>query len=79
MDLECRILKTVKRELQNLVATVSIKNNKFNVILDDNKIKINVHIESDKTMGAVDGHKVLIKLNKKLDNHNYSGEIIKVL
>lgn len=79
MDLEGRILKIVKRELQNLVATVSIKDNKFNLILDDNKIKINVHIESDKTMGAVDGHKVLIKLNKKLDNHNYSGEIIKIL
>ena len=79
MDLEGRILKIVKRELQNLVATVSIKDNKFNVILDDNKIKINVNIESDKTMGAVDGHKVLVKLNKKLDNHNYSGEIIKIL
>lgn len=79
MDLEGRILKIVKRELKNLVATVSIKNNKLSIILDDDKVKINVHIDPTKTMGAVDGHKVLVKLDKKIDNHNYTGEIIQIL
>jgi len=79
LDLEGRILKIVKRDLNNLVGTVTIKHNKLSVILDDNKIKINVVIPEDKTMGAVEGHKVLIKLIKKLNNKDYSGEIIKIL
>ena len=40
IDLEGRILKVVKRELKNLVATVSIKNNKLSVFVENNPVSL---------------------------------------
>lgn len=79
IDLEGRILKIVKRSLDNLVGTVISKNNKFEVILDDKKIKTKIKIDNDKIGDAVDGSKVLIQLLNKISNDTYKGEIIKVL
>lgn len=79
IDLEGRILKIVKRSLDNLVGTVSSKNNKFEVILDDKKIKTKIRIDNDKIGDAVDGSKVLVQLLNKISQDTYKGEIIKVL
>ena len=79
LKLEGRVVKIIKRNLNQLVGKVYYKNGKCLIDLDDKKVNINVHIDNDKTMGAVSGHKVLVRLLNKIDNLNYKGEIVKVL
>ena len=55
-----------------------VKNKPF-LKLDDDRIKLNIEIDKKKTLGAMDGHKVLVKITNKLKDNNYKGEIIKIL
>ena len=79
LKLEGRILKVVERKLKQLVGTVYYKNNKCMIDLDDKKINLNIHIDPDKTLGAVVGHKVLVRLLNRIDNFNYKGAIVKII
>lgn len=79
IDLEGRILKTLERNLDQMVGEFYYKAGVGYITLDDDKVKINVQIDADKTMGAVNGHKVLVKVLTKLKDNNYRGEIIKIL
>jgi len=79
MKLEGRILKVIERQCKQFVGKVYYKNNKFIIDLDDKKVTINIIIDSDKTLGAVSGHKVVVRLLNKIDNINYKGAIIKIL
>ena len=77
--LEGRIVKVVNRKIKNLVGKVYIKNNRYLIDLDDKKINLNIIIDNDNTLGAVSGHKVIVKLLNKVDNTTYKGAIIKIL
>ena len=79
LKLEGRILRVVERKLKQLVGTIYYKNNKCMLDIDDKKVNINVHIDNDKTLGAVAGHKVLVRLLNRIDNFNYKGAIIKII
>lgn len=79
LKLEGRILKVIERKLKQFVGTVYFKHNKCLIDLDDKKVKLNIQVDSDKTLGAVSGHKVLVRLLNKLDNLNYKGAIVKIL
>ena len=79
LKLEGRILKVVERKIQQFVGTVYFKNNKCFIDLDDKKVKINIQVDSDKSLGAVPGHKVLVRLLNRIDNFNYKGAIIKII
>ena len=79
LKLEGRILKVVERKLKQLVGTVYYKNNKCMIDIDDKKVNINIHIDPDKTLGAVVGHKVLVRLLNRIDNFNYKGAIVKII
>lgn len=76
---EGRIVKIVDRNLNNMVGEFYYKQGKPHVELDDKKIKIKIDIDPKKTMGAMNGHKVLVKITNKLKDNNYKGEIIKIL
>ena len=76
---EGRIVKVVERKQQQYVGRVYYKKNKCFVDLDDKKLRINVVIDEDKTLGAVSGHKVIVRLQNKIDNLNYKGAIVKIL
>ncbi len=77
--LEGRILKILDRNLEFVVGEFYLENKKGHLILDDEKLKMNIIIEPDKIHGAVDGHKVQVRLLKQLDNSLYLGEVVKVL
>ena len=77
LKLEGRILKVIERKINSLVGTVSIVNDKVQVTLDDDKININVHLNDTKDL--VDGHKIVVKLLDRIDNHNYNAELVKIL
>ena len=79
LRLEGRILKVIERKLKHFVGKVYYKNGKCLIDLDDKKINLNIIIDKDKTLGAVSGHKVIVKLLQRKDNIHYSGEIIKIL
>jgi len=78
-DLEGRILKIVKRDLNNLVGIVYFKKGIRYVDLDDKKVKINVKIDDKNSMNTVAGHKVVVKLLRKVSNSEYTGEVVRVL
>ena len=77
IDLEGRIVKIVDRKFKQMVGEVYYNKNTPYVDLDDERVKITVKL--DKTMGAMPGHKVLVKITNKLKDNNYKGDVIKIL
>lgn len=76
---EGRIVKIISRNLNNMVGEFYYKQGKPYVELDDKKVKIQITIDPKKTLGAMNGHKVLVKITNKLKDNNYRGEILKIL
>lgn len=76
---EGRILSIVNRENKFFVGEYYYENKKGHIIFDDTKISINIIIEPSKSMNAMDGHKVLIKLGKKIKANTYEGEVVKII
>ena len=79
LRLEGRILKVIERKLQQFVGKVYFKHNKCMIDLDDKKVNLNITVDPDNSLGAVSGHKVVVRLLNKIDNINYKGAIIKIL
>jgi len=79
MKLEGRILKILERKLQQFVGKVYFKHNKCMIDLDDKKVNIDIIVDSEKSLGAVSGHKVVVRLLNKIDNTTYKGAIVKIL
>lgn len=79
MRLEGRIVKIVDRKLKQMVGEVYYKNNKPYIKLDDDKVKLNIVLDKNKTKGVMEGHKVLVKIANKLEGNNYRGEIVKII
>jgi len=79
IDLEGKIVKIVERKMKQMVGEVYHKRFKMYVKLDDEKVRLNIEIDKKHSMGAQDGHKVLVKITNKLKDNNYKGEVIKIL
>lgn len=79
--LEGRVLKIIKRQVQQYIGEINFDNKgKGHITLDDNKIKLNIEIPKDASMNAVDGHKVLVELTKHLNNNlKYEGKVIEII
>ena len=79
LDLEGRIVKVIDRKLHQIVGEFYYKAGVGHIDPDDKKINIHIDIEQSKTMGAMNGHKVLVRLIGKGEKGNYKGEVIKIL
>ena len=79
MDFEGRILKIVERKMKQLVGEIYFRRSRPYLKIDDEKIKLNIEIDKKHTLGAQEGHKVLVKVTNKLKENNYKGEVIKIL
>ena len=78
--LEGRVVRVIKRDLNNFVGEVLIKNDGIHVIPDDKKVKLDLIIKSDKdNLGVVDGHKVLVTLKDKIAEDKYYVELDKII
>lgn len=79
--LEGRILKVIKRQVQRYIGEITFDaKGKGHIKLDDNKIKLNIEIPKDKSLNAVDGHKVVVELVKKLNNNlKYEGKVVEII
>ena len=76
---EGRILKILERDLSTVVGEIYFIKGKGALKLDDSKLDIEVEIEKDKTMGAVEGHKVVVKILKNISRNRYKGEVIRII
>lgn len=79
--LEGRILRIIERKIQRYIGLISFdKKGIGHIKLDDSKIKLEIEIPKDKTLNAVDGHKVIVELGKKLNNSGrYEGEVVEII
>ncbi len=77
--LEGRILKILERKLDTVVGEFYLRGTKGYLIPDETKLKMSIEIDRDKIHGAVDGHKVLVKILNLSYGNTYQGEVIKIL
>ncbi len=77
--LEGRVVKIINREKDTYVGEINFEGDTGIVSLDDNKLKIKVQIPRDKSMNAVDGHKVVVRLDKRIDNSRFMGEVVEII
>lgn len=76
---EGRILKVLKRELNDLVGEIIVKDNKMMVDLDDDKKDIELVLKKESLNNCVPGHKVVIRLLKELGKKKYLASVIRIL
>ena len=63
---EGRVLKVIKRDLENIVGEVIEKDNKLLLKPDDNKLNLTIHLTRETTKNVVEGHKVLVHLKVQI-------------
>lgn len=76
---EGRVIKIIKRELENIVGEVQIKEKKMLLKPDDDKLKITIYLSRETTKNCVEGHKILAHLSKKLGKNTYLADCIKII
>ena len=78
--LEGRILKVLKRQVERYIGEISFDvKGVGHVTLDDKRVNINVQIPKDKSLNAVDGHKVVVELVKRINNKKYEGKVVEII
>lgn len=79
--LEGRILKIIERKIQRYIGLITFdKKGVGHIKLDDSKIKLEIEIPKEKSLNAVDGHKVIVELDKKINNSGrYEGEVVEII
>lgn len=79
-EIEGKVVRIVDRNLDIMVGEyIQGKNGKGTIKLDNDKLKIEIEIDKEASMNAIEGHKVLVKVGKKLRGNEYKGHIIKIL
>ena len=73
---EGKVVRVLKRDDSTLVGEVYLKDNRYYVSPDKTGYS-DILIPSDRTKGAVPGHKVLIKPMK--EGHEYVGEVLRII
>ncbi len=77
--MEGRIVRVLKHEKDTYVGEVFYKDHMCYVQLDDSKMNLEVIIQKENTLNAVDGHKVVVQIIKRLSNSQAEGTIVKVI
>lgn len=76
---EGRVLKILKREINDMVGEVIVKDNQMLIDLDDDKKDIELVLKKESLTNCVPGHKVVIRLVKELGKKKYLAEVIRIL
>ena len=79
--LEGRILRVLKRQVDRYIGEINFDDKGMgHITLDDSKVKLNIQIPKNKSLNAVDGHKVVVELVKRLNNNvKYEGKVIEII
>ncbi|MBQ3436101.1 MAG: ribonuclease R [Bacilli bacterium] len=77
---EGRILRILERDAENYIGEINFKDDIGYITLDDSKIKLNIEVKKEDSLNAVDGHKVVVELLDKKDNHGgYYGKVTEII
>ena len=76
---EGHVLRIIKRDLSRLVGTISFKDDKIYLDLDDDKKKVVVEINKDSAINVVEGHKVLAKVTKQVTKNRFKADILTII
>jgi len=76
---EGRVIKTIRRELNNIVGEVISTKGKLILKPDDDKLDLTLILSDETSKNCVEGHKVLVHLSKKISNKKYIADVIKIL
>ena len=79
--MEGRILKILKRNLERYIGEINFdKKGLGHITLDDSKIKLDIVVKKENALNAVDGHKVVVELGKKLNKQSkYDGRVVEII
>ncbi|MBQ3307446.1 MAG: ribonuclease R [Bacilli bacterium] len=79
--LEGRILRIIKRKNERYIGLINFDNKGVgHITLDDSRVKLEIEIPKEKAMNAVDGHKVVVQLEKKKNNSGrYEGKVVDII
>ncbi len=79
--IEGRVLRVIERKLQRYIGVIHFDSKgDGHIDLDDKKIALQIEIPKDHTMNAVDGHKVVVELTKKMNSSGrYEGKVTDIL
>jgi len=78
--LEGRILKVVKRQIEQYIGEINFDQSGLGHLnLDGDKINLDIEIAKEDSLNAVDGHKVVVELTDKLGKTKYKGKVTKIL
>ena len=76
---EAKVIKIVKRDLNNLVGEVYFENDIPYVKLDESNKNITIELVGEKNKDIVEGHKVLVKTLKQVNTKKYLAEVVKII
>ena len=78
--LEGRVLRIIERKINRYIGLINFdKKGIGHITLDDNKIKLDIEIPKENSLNSVDGHKVVVELEKKVSNDKYIGKVVEVI
>lgn len=77
--MEGRIVRVLKHEKDTYVGEVFFRDSICYVKLDDSKMNLQVIVQKENTLNAVEGHKVVVQIVKRLSNSQAEGNIVKVI
>ena len=76
---EGRILRVLKRSSNRFVGEIHFQNEIGIVKLDDSKILMEVLVTRENAMHAVDGHKVVVEILKRISNQQSEGKVVEII
>ncbi len=76
---EGKVIKILKRDLNNIIGEITFVKDNLVFVPDDKKMNLKITLARESTSQCVEGHKVLVKVTKKVDNVHYIGEVTKIL
>ncbi len=76
---EGRIVRILDRSFDTIIGEYTENNNVGEIILDDDRVKLTILIDSDHRNSAMPGHKVIVKPYAEIARNKYYGEVIKIL
>ena len=78
--LEGRVLKIIERKINKYIGLITFDGKGIGHIkLDESKINLDIEIPQGDSLNAVDGHKVVVELGKKISDNKYEGKVVEII
>ncbi len=76
---EGKVIKILDRNLNNITGEITFHNKNLVFVPDDEKLDVEITLTKESTTNCVEGHKVYVEIIKKINNHKYLGQVIKII